>query len=272
MLSHSFNQQQQQALRWAPMCSVPVVNCSIQDACSCAMLTGCWKAPLLSQPSWCSDIVFDFVYNSWVKALEPSPSEELLIVARGQHVERWKSPRSSFPEVGVHGQEGSMQCWQHSRWLLRHSSVQWSICVSAGCRLWDENYLQPQLLQLCFLLLHLHLDARSLTIPCMLVIAVPTASCGATPQGKAGYLKWREELKKVHAATVVQLMQQAGYPPESCEKVQRWILKREIKSSAENQVGVGWGWAVHRVGWVGGTATSNRKLAQGGKAVLRRGT
>lgn len=68
------------------------------------------------------------------------------------------------------------------------------------------------------------------------------------PQGKAGYLKWREELKKVHAATVVQLMQQAGYPPESCEKVQRWILKREIKSSAENQVGVGWGWAVQ--GWV----------------------
>jgi hypothetical protein len=108
----------------------------------------------------------------------------------------------------------------------------------------------------------------------MLVVAVPNASCGATPQGKAGYLKWREELKKVHAATVVQLMQQAGYPPESCEKVQRWILKREIKSSAENQVGVGWGWAVQ--GWVvgggGGTATSNRKLAQGGKAVLRRGT
>jgi hypothetical protein len=57
-------------------------------------------------------------------------------------------------------------------------------------------------------------------------------------QGKAGYLKWREELKKFHAATVVQLMQQAGYPPESCDKVQRWILKREIKSSAENQVGM----------------------------------
>lgn len=37
--------------------------------------------------------------TDWVQQLEPHPSEELRIVARGQHVERWKSPRSSFPEV-----------------------------------------------------------------------------------------------------------------------------------------------------------------------------
>lgn len=37
--------------------------------------------------------------TDWVLQLEPQPSEELRIVARGQHVERWKSPRSDFPEV-----------------------------------------------------------------------------------------------------------------------------------------------------------------------------
>jgi hypothetical protein len=39
--------------------------------------------------------------TQWVQALEPAPSEELRIVARGQHVQRWKSPRFDFPEVCV---------------------------------------------------------------------------------------------------------------------------------------------------------------------------
>lgn len=40
--------------------------------------------------------------TDWVLKLEPQPSEELQIVARGQHVERWKSPRSDYPEVSLH--------------------------------------------------------------------------------------------------------------------------------------------------------------------------
>ena len=36
--------------------------------------------------------------TDWVKRLEPNPSEELLIVARGQHVGRWQIPRDSFPD------------------------------------------------------------------------------------------------------------------------------------------------------------------------------
>lgn len=35
--------------------------------------------------------------TGWVKRLEPNPSEELLIAARGQHVCRWEIPRESFP-------------------------------------------------------------------------------------------------------------------------------------------------------------------------------
>lgn len=39
--------------------------------------------------------------TDWVLQLESQPSEELQIVARGQHVERWKSPRSDYPEVSL---------------------------------------------------------------------------------------------------------------------------------------------------------------------------
>jgi chloramphenicol 3-O-phosphotransferase len=38
-------------------------------------------------------------------------------------------------------------------------------------------------------------------------------------QGRAGYLRWREDLKRFHAATVAGLMQGAGYPPDSIAKV-----------------------------------------------------
>lgn len=46
---------------------------------------------------------YELAYSSWltdwVLRLEPQPSEELRIVARGQHVQRWKSPRSDYPPV-----------------------------------------------------------------------------------------------------------------------------------------------------------------------------
>jgi hypothetical protein len=38
---------------------------------------------------------------AWVERLEPSPSEALLLAARCQHLERWKIPRSSYPEGRV---------------------------------------------------------------------------------------------------------------------------------------------------------------------------
>eukprot|EP00879_Flechtneria_rotunda_P007176 GHRR01007531.1.p1 GENE.GHRR01007531.1~~GHRR01007531.1.p1 ORF type:complete len:240 (+),score=71.08 GHRR01007531.1:159-878(+) len=90
--------------------------------------------------------------TDWVLKLDPEPSEELRIVATGQHVERWKTPRSSYPE------------------------------------------------------------------------------------GKTGYLRWREGLKAKHAATVVQLMQQAGYDAALQERVKRFILKKDLKKDPENQI------------------------------------
>lgn len=35
--------------------------------------------------------------TDWVRRLEPHPSEELLIVARGQHLSRWSIPRATYP-------------------------------------------------------------------------------------------------------------------------------------------------------------------------------
>ncbi|KAG2434615.1 hypothetical protein HXX76_007510 [Chlamydomonas incerta] len=90
--------------------------------------------------------------SAWVAALAAdagiaAPSEELTITARGQHVERWKSPRSSYPE------------------------------------------------------------------------------------GRTAYLQWREDLKKAHAATTTRLMAEAGYPPESCKRVEQLIMKKALKET-----------------------------------------
>ncbi len=49
------------------------------------------------------------------------------------------------------------------------------------------------------------------------------------PMDRKGYLGWREKLKGLHAGTVSWLMRQAGYPPESIEKVERIILKKNLR-------------------------------------------
>src|SRR5688572_14815512 len=38
---------------------------------------------------------------AWVERLEPSPSEALRLAARCQHLQRWKIPRSSYPDGRV---------------------------------------------------------------------------------------------------------------------------------------------------------------------------
>jgi hypothetical protein len=48
---------------------------------------------------WPYELAYSHWVTEWVLQLEPEPSEVLRIVARGQHVERWKSPRSSYPNV-----------------------------------------------------------------------------------------------------------------------------------------------------------------------------
>lgn len=79
--------------------------------------------------------------TAWVLRLNPGASDLLQIAARGQHIERWTSPRSSYPE------------------------------------------------------------------------------------GRAGYLKWREELKLFHARRVAEQMAEAGYSADAINRVAALITK-----------------------------------------------
>ena len=55
------------------------------------------------------------------------------------------------------------------------------------------------------------------------------------PEGKAGYLQWREGLKRFHAARVAQIMQNAGWSEGDRARVAALIRKEGIKRDAEAQ-------------------------------------
>lgn len=82
----------------------------------------------------------------------PEASEELRIAVRGQHIERWTSPRETYPE------------------------------------------------------------------------------------GRAGYLAWRSDLAKMHAARVSGLMAQAGYDEAARARVEALLRKEGLKRNPETQM------------------------------------
>ena len=55
------------------------------------------------------------------------------------------------------------------------------------------------------------------------------------PMDRAGYFKWRNDLKHFHAERAGALMTEAGYDAESIERVQSLNLKQQIKSDADCQ-------------------------------------
>src|SRR5687767_8392766 len=89
--------------------------------------------------------------EAWVRRLDPTPSEELIIAARGQHVRRWTIPRDSYPE------------------------------------------------------------------------------------GRAAYLRWREELKHMHSATVVQIMRDEGYEEAVVDRAKQIVLKKNLTTNPDTQ-------------------------------------
>jgi len=105
------------------------------------------------------EVGYELAYSQWmtqwVEQLtadgNPPASDEVLIAARGQHIARWTSPRSSYPE------------------------------------------------------------------------------------GKAAYLKWREDLKKFHSSTVAGFMREEGYGEDAVAKTVAIMLKKNIKEP-EGQV------------------------------------
>jgi hypothetical protein len=56
------------------------------------------------------------------------------------------------------------------------------------------------------------------------------------PEGRAGYLRWRAELKKRHAEEVAGILEGAGYGPEAVERVQRIIRKQGLGHDPAVQV------------------------------------
>ncbi len=55
------------------------------------------------------------------------------------------------------------------------------------------------------------------------------------PEGRAGYLRWREDLKKFHAGMAADILKAAGYDPAPIEKVRQLILRKNFAPDPEGQ-------------------------------------
>ena len=55
------------------------------------------------------------------------------------------------------------------------------------------------------------------------------------PEGRNGYLKWREGLKKFHAYTLAAIMAEAGYGEEAAAKSRSLLVRKNLASDAEGQ-------------------------------------
>ncbi len=56
------------------------------------------------------------------------------------------------------------------------------------------------------------------------------------PEGRSGYLAWRTEQARRHAARVSDFMADAGYAPEDVERVARLLRKEDLKRNPETQM------------------------------------
>ncbi|HEX4342204.1 MAG TPA: DUF4202 domain-containing protein [Verrucomicrobiae bacterium] len=59
---------------------------------------------------------------------------------------------------------------------------------------------------------------------------------GSYPMSRAGYLKWRADLKIFHAEKAGEILREVGYPPEIISKVQVLNLKRNFPKDPECRV------------------------------------
>jgi hypothetical protein len=55
------------------------------------------------------------------------------------------------------------------------------------------------------------------------------------PMDRVGYLKWRETLKKMHANTTAEILEQVGFDEQFQDRVKKIILKKFIKKNEEAQ-------------------------------------
>src|SRR5882672_8169535 len=53
------------------------------------------------------------------------------------------------------------------------------------------------------------------------------------PDGRNGYLRWREDLKKFHAETLAGILKDAGYGEESQAKARQILVRKNLATDAE---------------------------------------
>lgn len=99
-----------------------------------------------------AELVYGRRMSATLARMAPAASEPLRIAARGQHIERWRSPRKSYPD------------------------------------------------------------------------------------GRAGYLKWRKDLKDVHAQRLGEIMADAGYEASQVARVGALVRKEKLKLDPEAQL------------------------------------
>lgn len=56
------------------------------------------------------------------------------------------------------------------------------------------------------------------------------------PMDRVGYLRWREELKKMHAEITSGILEEVGYEEDFIAKVTHLIRKKQLKTDAETQI------------------------------------
>lgn len=59
---------------------------------------------------------------------------------------------------------------------------------------------------------------------------------GTYPMTRAGYLRWREDLKRFHAKRTGEILQEVGYEPEVIARVQALNLKSDFPKDPESRV------------------------------------
>lgn len=57
----------------------------------------------------------------------------------------------------------------------------------------------------------------------------------AYPEGRVGYLTWRNDLSKFHAQKATTLLQQVGYDVDTIDRVKEVVLKKQLKKNSDVQ-------------------------------------
>lgn len=63
-----------------------------------------------------------------------------------------------------------------------------------------------------------------------------TISRTSYPRNRAGYLRWREELKRMHAETLAAILEEEGADDDLVARVRALVMKRDIKGDLETQI------------------------------------